>query len=126
MKKINSQAGFTLIELMIVIAIIGILSAIAIPNFITYREQGYNAQAKTDAKEFYRACVSAAIHSTSDVEFDSTDLPDGFTGNPPKSGSFRFDAVNMTISCDAEFYHESGSAIYQLSDNGSMSETKKS
>ncbi len=35
----NSSKGFTLIELMVVIAIIGTLSAIAIPNFIAYRER---------------------------------------------------------------------------------------
>jgi type IV pilus assembly protein PilA len=53
MKKSNK--GFTLIELMIVVAIIGILAAIAIPNFMRYQLRSKAAERKTNVGAIFKA-----------------------------------------------------------------------
>lgn len=93
MKKAG-QAGFTLVELMIVVAIIGVLSAVAVPNFKKYQAKAKTSEAKVQLAAAYTAEQAFygdfGIYSTCLAymgydprrEIDARYYAIGFNGNP--------------------------------------------
>ena len=77
----RAQRGFTLIELMIVVAIIGILAAIAIPNFIKFQARSKQSEAKSNLKALFTAQKSYF------QEHDKYEEPVKLIGFAPERGN---------------------------------------
>lgn len=116
--RIRNGAGFTLVELMIVIAIVSILAAIAVPTFIKHRKEAYNSSALSDARNTWVAAQAyfsdypnASLSSVAPLS------PYGFrqTDSVSITANGAQDSLLITSS------HSSGDKTYLVDSGGAIS-----
>jgi type IV pilus assembly protein PilA len=114
----RGHKGFTLIELMIVIAIIAIIAAIAIPQFIQYQIRGYNTTAKSDAKQMYTAAQAYFSNSPSGSIDMSVLTSYGYNQTSSVSASAAGTLGTLAITS----HHSRGTTTYSVDSSGTITE----
>ena len=108
------QTGFTLIELMVVVAILGILAVTAVPFYQTFQQRAYGAQATNLAKQLVDAEIMHYLEKSAFLPNETDGQINIFSDTDPSDAGFRRirDELNVTLPLgnrfDYHFYNDSG------------------
>jgi type IV pilus assembly protein PilA len=129
MTIIKPSKGFTLIELMIVVAIIGILAAIAIPQFSAYRTRSFNSSAVADLRNIL---TSEEAYYADNQTYINLSVIEGYQASLPslpggRLGKLICASVTDATATDytAKAQHKNGNITYTTTQSGNMIETSK-
>jgi prepilin-type N-terminal cleavage/methylation domain-containing protein len=124
LNRAKNEKGFTLIEFLIVIAIIGILAAIAIPQFNQYKARAHDTAAQSDLHNIYLACKaywtdegSAKVCTQANAEGELY----GFKNSKDVTINISGDEVGFAATAS----HVSGAKNFTMDASGTITGTAK-
>lgn len=103
MRCLQSNRGFTLIELMIVVAILGIVAAIAVPNFLRYQMQSRQSEARMNLAGIFVSELAyfgeqSRFSSTTDVGYQVAGTQNRYTYRTHSTDNTGADTGMVTIN----------------------------
>lgn len=129
LKRINNKKGFTLVELVVVIAILGILAAIAIPRFTTQTQGAKEVADKASARNIVAAINMAVADGTWEIATDqvqetgtttAVNLPDDlkptYMDEVPKSQLSSDGTFTVTVAESAIVIKAGEYQVYPIND----------
>jgi prepilin-type N-terminal cleavage/methylation domain-containing protein len=110
MNRFKRNKGFTLVEIMIVVLIIGILLAIAVPNFIKARENSRTRTCIANLRQFEAAKEQWAMENkkgSADVPLGTDLSPNYMKSIPtcPSGGTYTIGAISTNPTCSTGGTH---------------------
>ncbi len=133
----SNNRGFTLIELMIVVVIIGVLAAIAIPNFVAMTDRAREGTTKSNMHGFQVAAEDYSVESDGVYASAATDvatrLPNNganfrnpFTGTAGSGNAYEYGTWTVPLATSGTkgivTYCDSAAQLYQIAGRGKLAD----
>ena len=117
MGPVEREKGFTLMELLTVVAIIGILASIAIPKWVHYRSRAYDMAAHSDLQNAFRFSQAHFSEHPNDV----IDLPSLMAEGFRQTKYVKVKILDGSLDgLKIESFHEAGNTIYSIDAAGKV------